>query len=332
MILVTGATGLVGSHLLFQLAVRGENILAIKRRNSDLRFVKNIFSANPDLYDKVQWIEGDILDIASLKKALSGIQNVYHCAGMVSYDPADIDLMTEINIRGTEILVKLCIEYNIEKLCYVSSVSAINRINEKEIIDENTKWISSRENSNYAINKYKAEQIVWAGMIKGLKAVIVNPTIIIGPGNWKKGSTAIFQQIWKGQKFYTSGIAGFVDVRDVCEAMIRLMNSDIHSERYILNSQNLPYKKVFDWIAHYLNKPRPNIEANAFLLNIAWRLESVKKFLFKKSPFITRETVISGMKKLEFSNQKIHKAIDIKFIPVQQSIQDTCAIFLNNLK
>ena len=330
MILVTGATGLVGSHLLLALALRGEKVVALKRKTSDDSCLINVFSAHPELYNTIQWVEGDILNISSLYKAIEETRKVYHCAGMVSYDPADSDLMTKINIHGTEIVVKLCIDYNIEKLCYVSSVSAINRINENEIIDENSEWKTSRENSNYAISKYKAEHIVREGMANGLKAVIVNPTIIIGPGNWKTGSTAMFQQIWKGLKFYTNGIAGFVDVRDVCEVMIRLMNSDIHSERFILNGENLPYKKVFDWMAYYLGKPKPSIPANALLLNIAWRMAKLKKILFNEAPFITKETAVSGMKKLEFSNRKIKQTLDINFIPIQQSVKETCAVFLKD--
>lgn len=330
MILVTGATGLVGSHLLLDLASREEKVVALKRKTSDLSCVINVFSAHPELYNNIQWMEGDILDISSLHKAMKGIGKVYHCAGVVSFDPADSDLMMKININGTAILVKLCINYKIEKLCYVSSVSAINRINEDEIIDENTVWKTSKENSNYAISKYEAEDIVRRGMAKGLKAVIVNPTIIIGAGNWKTGSSAMFQQVWRGLKFYTKGVAGFVDVRDVCEAMIRLMDSDIHSERFIINGDNLPYKKIFDWIADNLGKPKPSIEANALMLNIAWRMAAVKKFLFKAKPFITQETTVSGTKKLEFSNEKIKQAIDIKFIPIHQSVKETCAVFLKN--
>ena len=296
MILVTGATGLVGSHLLLDLASKEEKVVALKRKTSDLSCVINVFSAHPELYNNIQWVEGDILDISSLHKAMKEIRKVYHCAGMVSFDPADSDLMMKININGTETVVNLCIDHKIEKLCYVSSVSAINRINEDEIIDENTAWKTSKENSHYAISKYEAEKIVWRGIAKGLKAVIVNPTIIIGPGNWKTGSTAMFQQIWRGLKFYTKGIAGFVDVRDVCEAMIRLMDSDIHSERFIVNGENLPYKTVFDWVADNLGKPKPSIQANVLMLNIAWRMAAVKNSLLSQNLLL--------QKKLPFQEQK----------------------------
>ena len=330
MILVTGATGLVGSHLLLSLASGEEKVVALKRKTSDLSCVINVFSAHPELYNNIQWVEGDILDYSSLKKAMNGIIKVYDCAGIISFDPADSDLMMKINIEGTANVVNVCIDNQIDKLCYVSSVSAINRINENEIIDENTEWKTSKENSKYAISKYEAEHIVRRGMTKGLKTVIVNPTIIIGSGNWKTGSTTMFQQVWRGLKFYTNGIAGFVDVRDVCEAMIRLMDSDIHSERFIVNGDNLPYKKIFDWIADNLGKPKPSIEANPLMLSIAWRIAALKKYLFKSKPFVTRETIVSGTKKLNFSNSKIKKAIDIKFIPIQQSVKETCAVFLKD--
>jgi dihydroflavonol-4-reductase len=332
MILVTGGTGLVGSHLLFDLAQKGEKVRALKRKNSDLTFVKNLFSSHPNLFEKIEWVEGDVLDIFSLEEAINGISKVYHCAAMVSFIPAEAEQMMKINITGTANVVNLCLENKIEKLCYVSSVSAINRINEDETIDENSQWAISKRNSNYAISKYGAEREVWRGSVEGLNAVIVNPAIILGPGNWKTGSTALFPQIWKGVKFYTDGTTGFVDVRDVTKAMILLMESEIHSERFIVSSENLNFKKIFDRIAEGLGKPKPFMYANGWMRSVAWRGEALKSFLFHTKPFITKETAFAAHKKVHFSNEKIKKAIGIDFIPVQKTIKDTCEVFLKAVK
>lgn len=328
MILVTGGTGLVGSHLIFDLVQKGENVRALKRRNSDISFVKNIFSSHPQLFEKVEWMDGDVLDIFSLKEAMKGISKVYHCAAMVSFIPAEADEMMKININGTANVVNLCLENKIEKLCYASSVAAINRINEDETIDENSQWKISKHNSNYSISKYGAEREVWRGIAEGLNAVIVNPTIIFGAGNWKTGSTALFPQIWKGLKFYTDGTTGFVDVRDVSKAMIALVDSEIKSERFIVNSENLNYKKINEWIAEAFNKPKPFIYAYRWMGSAAWRMEALKGFLFNTKPFITKETALAAYKKVHFSNEKIKKAIGMEFIPVQKTIKDTCEIFL----
>ncbi|MEP7167797.1 MAG: NAD-dependent epimerase/dehydratase family protein [Bacteroidota bacterium] len=328
MIFVTGGTGLVGSHLLFDLVLKGENVRALKRKNSDISFVKNIFSSHPQLFEKIEWMDGDVLDIFSLQEAIKGISKVYHCAAMVSFIPAEADDMMKININGTANVVNLCLENKMEKLCYVSSVAAVNRINEDETIDENSQWTISKRNSNYAISKYGAEREVWRGIAEGLNAVIVNPTIIFGPGNWKTGSTALFPQIRKGLKFYTDGTTGFVDVRDVSKAMILLMESEIRSERFIINAENLNFKKIFDWIAEGLGKPKPFIYAYGWMRSVAWRAEALKSFLFNTKPFITKETAFAAHKKVHFSNEKIKKAISIEFIELQKCIKETCEIFM----
>jgi len=328
MILVTGATGLVGSHLIFDLVKKEEKVRALKRKNSDLIFVKALFSSHPELFEKIEWMDGDVLDIFSLKEALKGITKVFHCAAMVSFIPSEVEEMMKININGTANLVNLCLENKIEKLCYVSSVAAINRINEDETIDENSQWKISKQNSNYSISKYGAEREVWRGIAEGLNAVIVNPTIIFGPGNWKTGSTAMFPKIWKGLKFYTDGTTGFVDVRDVSKAMILLMESEIHSERFIINAENLNFKKIFDWTAEGLGKSKPYIYAYDWIRSIAWRGEALKSFLFNTKPFITKETALAAHKKVYFSNEKIKKAIGMEFISVKKTIEETCKVFL----
>lgn len=328
MILVTGATGLVGSHLLLDLALKGEKLRALKRADSDLFPVVNLFSSHAGLLETIEWVDGDVLDVFSLEKAFKEIKKVYHCAAFVSFLPQETERMLKTNIDGTANVVNLCLENKIEKLCHVSSVAAINRINEDEIIDENTQWKISNQNSNYAISKYGAEREVWRGIAEGLNAVVVNPTIIIGPGNWKTGSTVMFPQVWKGLKFYTDGTMGFVDVRDVTKAMICLMDSTISNERFIINSENLQFRKVFDWIAEGLKKPKPSVYANPFLRGAAWRTEAVKNYLFKTHPLITKETALSAGKKVQFSNEKIKRTIGIDFMPVKKSVKDTCEVFL----
>jgi nucleoside-diphosphate-sugar epimerase/catechol 2,3-dioxygenase-like lactoylglutathione lyase family enzyme len=330
MVLVTGATGLVGSHLALDLSLRGQKVVALKRKSSDLTALKNVFRAHPGLYEALNFVDADLLDVPSLSNAYSGTSKVYHCAGVVSFDPADAREMAKINIEGTANIVKLCIEKKIEKLCYVSSVSAINRVTEDATIDENTPWKVSKENTRYAETKRISENIVWKGMEQGLKAVIVNPTIILGPGDWQKGSSAMFQQVWQGLKFYPRGTGGFVDVRDVSKAMIELMESNASGERFIINGENLSYKKVFELIANNLGKPKPSIAANKLILNYAWRVAAIKKRLIHANPLITKETTNTASKSIRFSNEKVTSTIDIKFRPVEEAVQYTCEEFLKH--
>lgn len=328
MVLVTGGTGLVGSHLLLQLAKRGEKIRALKRKSSSLQIVNRLFENEPELFQKIEWAEGDILDILSLNDAIRGIDKVYHCAAMISFMPKDRDLMLEINRNGTANVVNLCLETGIKKLCYVSSVAAVNRLQEGEIITETTPWEENAENSNYAISKQAAEREVWRGIAEGLNAVMVNPGIIIGPGNWNSGSGKLFSSVWNGLKFYSEGMSGFVSADDVARCLIILMESDIHSERFIVISENLTYRDVLYQIADCLGKKRPFIKANKLLSGAAWRMFAIASLFTGKNPLITRETAASGLRKVQFSNEKIKNAARIEFEKIQPVIERTAAAFL----
>ncbi len=208
MVLVTGGTGLVGSHLLLQLSSQNKNIRAIYRKSSSFVNVKRLFENAGESFQQIEWMEGDILDVSSLAEAMQGVEKVYHCAAMISFSPEDRERMLEINRTGTANVVNLCLESGVQKLCYVSSVAAINRLHEEEIITESTPWEENADNSNYAVSKQAAEREVWRGMAEGLKAVIVNPGIIIGPGNWNSGSGKLFSSVWNRLKFYSEGMSG----------------------------------------------------------------------------------------------------------------------------
>ncbi|NVO03111.1 MAG: NAD-dependent epimerase/dehydratase family protein [Bacteroidetes bacterium] len=329
MILVTGATGFIGSHLLIDLLKSGKKVRAI-RRNGKSDLTTKIFSFYncSKLLSEVEWFEGDVLDFFSLIDALDGISEVYHCAAIVSFHKTEALNMEKVNIQGTANIVNAALEKKINKLCYVSSIAALGRSETDLPTDEETFWKSSKRNSAYSISKYGAEREVWRGTIEGLDAVIVNPSVVIGPGNWKKGSSQLFSLMDKGLKFYTMGMNGYVDVRDVSKAMILLMESEIKNERFILSSENLFCKDFFDQVADGLGKKRPSKKAGKFLSQIAWRyLKFIEIFTGKKAS-ITKETARTANNISKFSSEKIIKAIDFKFIPMYQSIKDTCEIYL----
>ncbi len=222
------------------------------------------------------------------------------------------------------------IENNITKLCYVSSISALGNSENGNNIDEKCIWEPSEHSSGYSISKFNAEMEVWRGIEEGLNAVIVNPSVIVGPGNWKKGSSSLFNSVWNGFKYYTKGITGFVDVRDVAEIMIKLMNSDISSKRYILNSESFSFENVFKQIAKSLNKPKPNIYATPLLTGLAWRTEAIKCKILNKRPLITKETARSAHNTSYYSNKEIIDDLNHKFIPIDRSIEDISRIFLTD--
>ena len=334
MILVTGGTGLVGSHLLYHLCKKETRIRATKRKNSNLDLVEKVFAYYTNdpktLLKKIVWVEAELLNLSDLEDAFVGITKVYHCAAWLSFNPKHKHQMILNNISSTANIVNLCLANDVKKLCHVSSVAAIGRTSNNPIINENTAWSDGPENSNYAVSKYHSELEVWRGIEEGLDAVIVNPTIILGPGPWEKGSSLLFHQIAHGLPFYTTGTNGFVDVRDVAFAMIQLMESKITAERFILCSESLPFKQTFDYIADALGKKRSHIKVGNFLNAVGWRLAKISALFTGKSPLITKETALSGKSISIYKNNKIKKALNFEFTSVEQSCKDFSEMYLRD--
>ena len=335
MILVTGGTGLLGSHLLFELVKLGKPVRALKRERSDTSMVYKIFSyylSDPDeSFQKIEWVDGDLLDFTGLEDALDGVSEIYHCGAMVSFHSKDHPLMLKVNIDGTANLVNLSFEKKIRKFLYVSSVATLGRNHSPGLTDEETYWKTSIKNTAYSISKYGGEREVWRGMEEGLNAVIVNPSIILGPGFWE-GTSGLFTLIHKGLKYYPKGVNGYVDVKDVVKSMILLMDSNIFNERFIISSENVSYRQLFTWIAEYLRKPTPSIYVSPALSQLAWRIEAVRSFITHSRPELTKDMAITTSQRYLYKNDKIRKALVVGFIPVEESIKDICRIFLEDQK
>lgn len=335
MILVTGGTGLVGSHLLYDLVKNNESVRAIIRNREKINLVKKIFSYYSDdsenLIQKIDWVEGDVLDLYSLEKSFEDIRNVYHCAAIVSINGKDKSEMIKANVQGTENVVNLCLNKNIEKLCHVSSVASLGITLNGELINEDSKWTSSKNRSAYSISKYESEMEVWRGVQEGLNAVMVNPSVILGPGFWNSGSGSLFTKAAKGMKYFTNGATGFVDVRDVSEFMIRLMASDISAQRFILNAENLSYKNLFEKTSDAMNIAIPKKEASQKLLKLAVFLDTIAGSLGIKKREITKEVIKSSTSVSKYSNEKVKMAIGKSFTPIEKSIRDIAEKFKKEL-
>jgi nucleoside-diphosphate-sugar epimerase len=338
MILVTGGTGLVGSHLLFKLVSTNENVRAIYRREKTLQRVKHVFSYFSDdsekLFNAIEWVEGDINDIPKLEDAFKDITSVYHCAAFVSFEPDKYKTLRTVNIKGTANIVNLCISNTVKKLCYVSSIATIgHHSNPEKLIDEQTSWSPEADNSVYAITKYGAELEVWRGSQEGLDAVIVNPGIILGAGYWNGGSSGnLFKQIHKGMRYYSNGITGYVDVWDVVNAMHQLMISTIKNESFILVSENLSFKTFQIETAKALNVEPPNKEAKPWLLNIAWRLDWLGFKLLGKRRSLSKQSAKSVTNVKKYDNSKLKNTINFEFKPISKAIKDVCELYLKDLK
>lgn len=321
----------MGSHLLYHLLLQNDEVRAIHLASSDLNAVKGVFgyySAEADaLFNKIQWVEASVNDIPALEKAFKDISHVYHCAAMVSFAPSDAQKMRKVNIEGTANIVNLSISCNIKKLCFVSSVAAIENGNEGELMDEADNWNSAKDKSDYALTKYGAEMEVWRASQEGIETVIVNPGVVLGPGFWHKGSGKMFSHVKKGLSFYTKGITGFVGVQDVALAMIGLMGSEISNERFILVSENLSFKRILWLIADFMQKERPKIKVDRFMSEVIWRFEVIRSKIFLSPPLLTKYTARSSVANHPYTADKIKDAIGFEFEEISSCVQKTVAHF-----
>lgn len=332
MILITGGTGIVGSHLLYELTFSGQKVRALHRRNSKKEITESIFQwYNPEGFrqqlDLIDWVPGDVSDVFSLRDALKDVKQVYHCAAVVSFVPTERPKMLKINIEGTANLVNACLLEGVEKFCHCSSIAAVGRPDKGTWVDESLIWKTSRKNSWYSISKFGAEREVWRGSEEGLDVVIVNPSVIIGPGDPNRSSARLFTTVKNGLRFYSSGSTGFVDVRDVALSMKILMERDIINERFIINSENMTYRELFEIIARHAGVKPPFFKAGKALSEIAWRMEKVRSFITRGNPLITRETARSANSNYSFSNEKAVNELGMTFRSIDEAAQNTAGFF-----
>lgn len=330
MILVTGATGLVGGHLMWHLLQKNEKVIAIKRITSNINSLRTIFSfytENPEAYlQKIEWRIANVMDVDSLGTVFEGIHVVYHCAAIVSLSNSGSELI-ETNVTGTRNIVKVSLNKNISKLCFVSSIAACGHTADNQLIDENTKWINNEHRSAYAQSKYLSELEVWKGISGGLNAVIVNPGVILGVSGTESGSSQLFSQVKKGLIFYTKGGSGYVDVQDVVKSMIVLTNSEISNERYIIVAQNCSNKEILSWMADGFKKRRPKIIIGKKLLLIIGFLSEMAANIFKFTPLIDRSMARSATNREFYSNSKSLEIPNFKYKSVEKCIAEVC-VFL----
>jgi dihydroflavonol-4-reductase len=326
-ILVTGGTGFLGAYIIKELVEKGYNVRGI-RRSAKLPFFlpKNIL-------DKIEWVTGDVLDVDALDEAMKDIDAVIHSAAIVSFNKRNRKEMYQVNVEGTANVVNLALENNVKKLVHVSSIAALGRTASGDHVNEEKKWVQSKLNTHYAISKQKAEIEVWRGTAEGLNAVVVNPSTILGYGDWHAGSCSLFKRIYKQFGWYSSGVNGFVDVEDVARATVLLMESDISEERFIISSDNWEFRRLFSTIAETFGKKPPGREATPFLSGIAWRMEKMKTFFSKHPPLLTRETTKIALSKTYFQNEKILRALPgFSFLSLEQSIKKACKNYEEAIK
>jgi nucleoside-diphosphate-sugar epimerase len=328
MVFVTGGTGFLGAHLLTLLTKEGKTVKALKRKSSNTSCTEKLFKYKfgedwNRYYSLITWVEGDIMDIIKLTEAMQGADEVFHCAAFVTLRDSGAEEVIKTAETGTENLVNSALALNVKKFCHVSSVAALGRPPEGEYTDEGCFESFSYDNAPYSIGKHLAELQVCRGMAEGLKAVIVNPSIIFGPwSNLSVGSIMLFSNIERNPYFYTNGVMGFVDVKDVTQIMLLLMDNNKFGERYILSSENMRFRELFTEIALQLGKPLPKFKINRTGLNV-YRI-----FHNLVSPYKMSRTMVEHATTIhKFKNDKIIKTIGCQLIPVKESIKETAQFY-----
>lgn len=329
MILVTGATGLLGMHVVYELVSNDQTVRALYRNPDKIAYFKKLVDfynpeSSDELFAKIEWIKADILDIVELTEAMEGVTEVYHCAAIVSFRNRGFTNLITTNRQGTANLVNLAIERKVKKFCHVSSTAAIGKSTKDpdKIVVESNKWEQNESTTGYAISKYLSEKEVWRGIEEGLNAVIVNPCVILGPGNWNESSLTIFRAISNGMLFYPPGANAIVDARDVASRMVKLMKLPVHSERYLIVGQNISFKDLFDTIAIRLGKKPPIIRVRKWLMGISWRVAGIFSFFMRRPTALTRQSTQSAFSITRYSTEKIDAIISENYYNISDTVNN----------
>lgn len=325
MVLVTGATGLLGSYMCRLLLAGGEKVRAIRRKTSDLSLLEDVIS-------QIEWYEADVLDVPAINEAMQGVEELYHCAAIVSHLPSEIDFMMKVNTEGVANVMNAALYAGVKKVVHVSSIAALGVAPDGRVIDENYTDPNINKCFWYYRSKHYGEREVWRAHAEGLNVVVVNPSTILGAGFWNTLPNSLFNEVFNGLSFYNASTNGFVDVRDVAECMHRLMKSSISGERYILSAENRSFKEVLWLMADALQVKRATIMAGKPLLQLAWMAEWLKCKFTGKKPVLTRESVAVAAVSFKYSNVKVCNALHFTFRPVEQTIKETAAAFLTSKK
>ncbi|MFN8776505.1 MAG: NAD-dependent epimerase/dehydratase family protein [Flavobacteriales bacterium] len=331
--LITGITGLLGTHIALELLTRGLPVRGLRRPESSTAAMERVFAhyGSADLFSRIEWAEGDILDVQSLQDAMRDCITVYHSAALVSYHPKDRRMMYKVNTEGTANVVNAAIHLGVPELVHISSVAAIGRIGAGEVLRESSAWHEGKHTTHYAITKHLSEMEVWRGIQEGLQAVILNPGFVIGPGDFSRSSPTLFSRMYQGVPFYPPGGTGFISASDAARAAVELAVRRHFGERFIAVAENRSLKEVFSWVAHALGKPIARKQVTPLMLWTALLVEQMREWISGHKAAVTREVIRNMEGTQTYDSSKIVEAIGISFEPVEAAIRSTAGFFLSGI-
>ncbi len=320
MILVTGGTGLVGRHLLLELSIQDAGLRAIYRSQDKVNEVVKFFAyaKADDRFPKIEWIQADLTDISQLSTAFERVTQVYHCAGLISFDPYQARNLRKTNVEGTANIVNLCMSNKVSKLCYLSSIATLSKLPNNPINEDNH-WDPNAQNSVYGISKYGAEMEAWRGTQEGLDVTIFNPGVILGEGDYTKGSGQLFSRILQGMVYCPKGSTAFVDVKDVVHLMIQGMQENFGQKRYIVAGNNASYAKILSSIAQNLGVKIPRKKLSKFILHLTVKMDVISG-IFSRKRKLTKAVALSITESTLYDQTRCEATFNYKATPLDETI------------
>jgi nucleoside-diphosphate-sugar epimerase len=322
MVAVTGANGLLGSFIVRELIRKRIPFIALKRPESDTSLLA-------DVAEEIHWRNADVLDPVQLEEAFSDVTKVIHAAAVVSYNPRLAKQVMDINSTGTRYVINEALARGVRRFVHISSVAALGRQKNQQVVDETNQWIDSPLHTVYAKSKYLAELEVFRAHEEGLSVAIVNPSVILAPADWNKSSARIFRYVWDEKKFYSDAVLNFVDARDVAEITVRLLENDsLNGERFVLNAGKIRLRELFAKIAVHFEKKPPDIKLNKLTLKTLARVEAFRSMLTGADPLITPETARLAGADFFYDNTKTKESLSFEFQPIDVTLDWCCRYYM----
>ena len=322
--MVTGATGLVGSNLLYRLTEKSDKtVYGLYRSDSKRDKVEDFFASkdqnHPKNFNKIKWRKADLLHLADLNKSLEGISRIYHCASLVSFSRRDKNRLYKNNVVGTSNLVNLAISNRIKKIFYISSIAALGSIeSQTRIID-----ISNSNNpkflSYYGLSKHLAELEIWRAKQGGIDIEIVYPGVVISPSFISSSSGRLMSQIKKLGCFYTKGTISVIGIQDLCRAIDLLMNLEIKQNRWILVSHNLLIKEFVAKVNALYGKKAPTFKIGFYHWKILTLIDQLTR-LFGIS-FFSGINYKSASSEIYYDGSEIKKMTDFFYTSLEEILR-----------
>jgi dihydroflavonol-4-reductase len=322
MIAVTGAHGLLGKFIIKRLVEENLKVIAISRTP--------VPQSDQSSSDLIEYRSADITDPVAVEEALKEATSVIHAAAFVSLNPRASQKVFDTNVTGTKNIVDACLHLNISKLIHISSVAALGKPKGITNITEESKWIPGSFNTVYAESKHLAELEAFRGAEEGLSVSVINPSVILAPGDWSRSSAKLFKFVWDEKPFYTEGQFNFVDVRDVVDLVIHSLQNDNGTKKLIASAGSVTFLEFFQKVASRFNKRAPSINIPNAAIGFLGVLDSIRSKITGTDPFIDRKALRTNRETFIYSNQKAVQTLKKQFRSLEETLDWCCAEYLRH--